>query len=623
MPFDYTSSLSARNDVRATAPYRMVAKDLHGFVDEMRMRTNAMMTRAFCGYCFWISLAFVLACDHSPRGESPADAGYPSLNIDLVFSTDWGNTNDGQQDSRDPKEVAHDGGGDSLSVDSTSDQFSFTDGAPKDMGTTDSTFDQGSKTNGDASANDGNSGSDGFTNNDATSLDGVILTPSDSAPDGLPKDAFVDVIAPGADLTPGTDLLVDSQAALFAILPAKDWTIAGDEGTSLIGAIQKYSVVNNSSSQSITVTAVTTQSWLVVAPASQLLAPNASATFTLSLSGVGLFAAGPYEADVQFSSGAETVARKTDLHMNVNGGEGWSECSPNPVISVGAPGSPSEMGVTFPFVRKTPSGYEAWYTQADTNAVSSLTYATSTDGVSWSPTNAVLFAPPGSPSWNKAVHGFSILEDEGTYKMWLTVSSSVTSNDGRIMYLTSPDGQSWTVGNGGASVLAPATTGGSWDADGVRDPSVMRRMGTYEMWYAGYSLAGADAVVRIGHATSADGVNWTKDPSNPLNIGSGRNAYAPHVIFEAGIYRVWYGSPSLSDPDEFDLWYAFSPLGQIWQDAKPQPTKTAASLPGWNGLGFLHGVSVVRNSETSLRLWYGSQPSLVAPGPQIGCLTIP
>ena len=52
----------------------------------------------------------------------------------------------------------------------------------------------------------------------------------------------------------------------------------------------------------------------------------------------------------------------------------------------------------------------------------------------------------------------------------------------------------------------------------------------YHMWYTGYGVAD---LIRIGHATSPDGVTWTKDPLNPVLIEE-RNSWEWHKNRSAG-----------------------------------------------------------------------------------------
>jgi sucrose-6-phosphate hydrolase SacC (GH32 family) len=43
--------------------------------------------------------------------------------------------------------------------------------------------------------------------------------------------------------------------------------------------------------------------------------------------------------------------------------------------------------------------------------------------------------------------------------------------------------------------------------------------GTYHLWYTGYA-GDRPATMSLGHATSRDGVHWTRDPGNPIFTGS-------------------------------------------------------------------------------------------------------
>jgi hypothetical protein len=63
------------------------------------------------------------------------------------------------------------------------------------------------------------------------------------------------------------------------------------------------------------------------------------------------------------------------------------------------------------------------------------------------------------------------------------------------------------------------------------------------MWYGGYN---ANGVGRVGHATSEDGIKWTKDLANPvLDRGASgtwesREAGHPRVLFEGKKFQMWY-----------------------------------------------------------------------------------
>jgi hypothetical protein len=66
------------------------------------------------------------------------------------------------------------------------------------------------------------------------------------------------------------------------------------------------------------------------------------------------------------------------------------------------------------------------------------------------------------------------------------------------------------------------------------------------MWYAGLNASTFLNAMRIGMATSADGVTWTRFLSNPvLDLGvSGawdeKGCFVSTVVLSGGTYRMWY-----------------------------------------------------------------------------------
>lgn len=79
--------------------------------------------------------------------------------------------------------------------------------------------------------------------------------------------------------------------------------------------------------------------------------------------------------------------------------------------------------------------------------------------------------------------------------------------------MISNDGITWTL-NPTSPVLQANSTNGTWDHRAVETPSVIYFNGQYHLFYTGYPTTHTDAnSYKIGHATSTDGINWTKDPS--------------------------------------------------------------------------------------------------------------
>jgi len=101
---------------------------------------------------------------------------------------------------------------------------------------------------------------------------------------------------------------------------------------------------------------------------------------------------------------------------------------------------------------------------------------------------------------------------------------------------------------------------GTWDATWIHIDRVIREGSVYRMWYT------AGDTARIGHATSRDGVTWTRDRSNPvLDITRGSwesNVHRGYVIFAGSKYHMWYTG---DDWSTFHIDYASSVDGIVWK----------------------------------------------------------
>ena len=104
------------------------------------------------------------------------------------------------------------------------------------------------------------------------------------------------------------------------------------------------------------------------------------------------------------------------------------------------------------------------------------------------------------------------------------------------------------------------------------------------MYYEAWGIRGSGNIIadydslQIGHATSPDGVHWTKDPANPvLSRGSPgawdhRGTWDPFVLYEKGVFKMWYGG----GPDGDSGWgYAVSSDGTHFQERRKLPAQGA------------------------------------------------
>ncbi|MCA9753218.1 MAG: hypothetical protein KC591_13585, partial [Gemmatimonadetes bacterium] len=90
--------------------------------------------------------------------------------------------------------------------------------------------------------------------------------------------------------------------------------------------------------------------------------------------------------------------------------------------------------------------------------------------------------------------------------------------------------------------------------------------GQYHLWYSGVA---ADQHSRIAHATSPDGIVWTKDAANPvMDLGlpgslDDQELIHPFAIYESPRFRLWYNGYG-GTPDAQRILYAESLDGVSW-----------------------------------------------------------
>ena len=90
---------------------------------------------------------------------------------------------------------------------------------------------------------------------------------------------------------------------------------------------------------------------------------------------------------------------------------------------------------------------------------------------------------------------------------------------------------------------------GSWDSRWTNDPNVLKIGDLYHLWYSGFD----GKHLRIGLATSTDGINWTKYADNPvLDLGvpvswDDYQVYNPCVLKVSDRYYMWYAGATAED----------------------------------------------------------------------------
>ena len=121
-------------------------------------------------------------------------------------------------------------------------------------------------------------------------------------------------------------------------------------------------------------------------------------------------------------------------------------------------------------------------------------------------------------------------------------------------------------------VLSPGEPG-TWDSFRVYAPTVLIEDGIYKMWYTGWDSLD---FWRIGYATSHDGLHWEKYADNPvLNVGAyfrwdGRRIAHPTVIHHGRLYEMWYAGCDQSG--HWAIGYAISNDGITWANTRITPS---------------------------------------------------
>jgi predicted GH43/DUF377 family glycosyl hydrolase len=192
-----------------------------------------------------------------------------------------------------------------------------------------------------------------------------------------------------------------------------------------------------------------------------------------------------------------------------------------------------------------------------------------TSGWMRSPCNPLLTEMASESFADDRVYASTPIWDGDVYRMWF---SAYDGSDWRIGYAHSPDGLHWAVPHEGATVRYwPAVAldlgdSGEWDDEGQWDTSpVDDGSGDLALYHSGYD----SSHWRIGQCTSADWQELTPDPASPvLDLGaSGEfddyHVYSPAVIHDGATYHMWYGGRP-SSTGTIRVGYATSSDGVNW-----------------------------------------------------------
>lgn len=187
--------------------------------------------------------------------------------------------------------------------------------------------------------------------------------------------------------------------------------------------------------------------------------------------------------------------------------------------------------------------------------------------------------------------------------MWYTGHKGTSGyRNFQIGHATSTDGSTWTK-DANNPVLTMGSAG-TWDKSWICLGSVLYDGTKYHLWYSGCDSSRVG--VKMGHATSTNGLTWTKDPANPVleSLTAGNWDYSridyPSVLFDGAVYHMWYSGGSI--PFKWKIGHATSTDGINWT----KDTETPVLVPGPSGTWDSYSVAgmSVLSSGLKYKMWY-------------------
>jgi len=234
-----------------------------------------------------------------------------------------------------------------------------------------------------------------------------------------------------------------------------------------------------------------------------------------------------------------------------------------------------------------PYYYKMWYWDSSfLYTINALRTADSTDGVNWVNDQALTqdgtypLVTGVSPDWNRGSYGPVAMlynpsaSNSGSDPFDYTYTMYYDGTTGGVEVIGlgySADGTHWT--RYGNSPVVDLGAPGEWDSNYVTNGSMIPGDdGTWRMWYSGGQ---SSAHQGIGYATSSDGINWTRDPGNPLySVNDGVDwrddrCYTPSVLSsttnfdghgDAAHYKMWFtGQDQATSNRTIGYTYTLSP----------------------------------------------------------------
>lgn len=282
--------------------------------------------------------------------------------------------------------------------------------------------------------------------------------------------------------------------------------------------------------------------------------------------------------------------------------QSWQRDTDGPVIALGRRGEFDDTHVFAPCVARERGQYALWYCGSRgtvAERVFRLGRATSLDGRDFRKS-------PGNPVFEFGDGKHSVL----TPALLRSDDGSVLREGGKL--------RMWFSATHFASPSGLHTLHETTSTDGLRwetpsppqlehayAPTVIKEDGVYRLWYTDVSAE----PWTIRHATSSDGKQWRVSPEPVLVIDQpweqGRLFY-PAVLKAGGVYLMWYGSYWSEHANKTAIGFAASTDGLTWHKNPHNPVLRPDPARSWES-HYTTSQSVLRLEDGSFRIWYASR----------------
>lgn len=280
----------------------------------------------------------------------------------------------------------------------------------------------------------------------------------------------------------------------------------------------------------------------------------------------------------------------------------WHKYPGNPVFEPGKSGEWDEAKIAHT-VLYDEGRYKMWYkgwTDDDLSFIG-IGFASSLDGIQWQKYegNPLHFSSDHT-SWDTVFKSFDIIKKEG-FNFWMWYSGlDKKTNTWKIGFARSEDGLKWTKHP--EPVLEPGKDN-DWDAGGIRGSTVYFDGIRYHMWYNGFDTINWKG--KVGYATSNNGIQWDKHPSNPVMDVGGPGTWDEHWIgiysvnFNGSYYEMWFDG---FDKINTQTGYAKSVDGVNWIKSPDNPVIPVGELGYWDT--WIARIPTVLSQDSIYKMWY-------------------